>query len=529
MSKTSNFLKLLKPDTKFHEFRDAYYSFCKKIEDAPLKLLVSKTEILHTWANKHGAVYHFYQGLESLCERNIDFAKSYFNELLTHEGNSHLEPLDRLLSSIFKIDFKWASNEILRLIKSDNEDHKSKGITTVGFLDLSCKECDDFKVTIETELSNLIEDSTTDKLLANVLFAYRNNRKELPNADKHIETLMQIDSDDVRYQLYQLLLYELNIEEEPDFFKNVLFKLTNLNTEYVGLYNSLSYQLSRLTTSHYDTVKQFLNIWVETSPENASKIKLFNSVFNEMYDTQKEKFDELITEWLNKDNINYQVAVFNVLRELSYRNAHHIQLSSKLLRAYYYNDIEFIAHKIIGFVYEKDMLTALLYSILETKYTEKEVVQLVGSMIVNDVIFNYYSAIEFLKEKKKDAAKPLKKIIDEMVFHGEKFYEAYSDLDILKEFQPSEMRLNHMNKIQSKKFRKDYEENEANDTGFLSMVTTLHFRSGKTSFGKFEGEYSGHMEPKLISHSAEMPRGEFIDPLGQKIIRLEGRAFVRRK
>ena len=86
-----------------------------------------------------------------------------------------------------------------------------------------------------------------------------------------------------------------------------------------------------------------------------------------------------------------------------------------------------------------------------------------------------------------------------------------------------------MNNLQSKKFRKDYKEDQANDTGFLGMVTTLYFRSGKTSFAKFEGEYSGHMEPKLISHSAEMPRGEFIDPVGQKIRRLEGRAFIRRQ
>ncbi len=257
MSKTSDFLKALKPDTKFHKVRDAYHFFCKKIEDAPLDLLVSKTGTLHTWANKQGAIYHFNQGLDSLCESNIDYAKSYSNELLRLKGISHLEPLDRLLSSIFKIEFKWASSEILRLIKSDNEHHKSKGITTIGFLDLSSKECDDFKAAIETELSNLIVNGASDKLLANILFAYGNNRKDLPNADKHIETLMQIDSDEIRYQLYQLLLYELKIEEEPNFYKSVLSKLTNLNTEYVGFYNTLSYKLSRLTTSHYDTIKQF--------------------------------------------------------------------------------------------------------------------------------------------------------------------------------------------------------------------------------------------------------------------------------
>jgi hypothetical protein len=74
---------------------------------------------LHTWANKQGALFHFYQGLDSLCERNIVYAKSYYEKLLKLDGSTHLELLDRLLSSIFKNDLKWASTEILKLIKSD--------------------------------------------------------------------------------------------------------------------------------------------------------------------------------------------------------------------------------------------------------------------------------------------------------------------------------------------------------------------------------------------------------------------------
>lgn len=530
MSKHSKFLKELKAETKFHKVRNEYNSFCKKIEDTSIDLIISKTKDLHTWATNQGALHQLYTGIESMCVRNVDYAKSYFNKLLKLDDSNNIELFDRLLSSIFKKDFKWASAEILNLIRSDNEGNKSKGITTVGFLDLSVKEHQEFKDEIEIELSNLIANRLTNKLLANVLFAYRNNRGVLANADKHIETLMEIDSDDIRYQLYQLLCYDLDIDKEPDFYKSILFKLTSLNPSHLGIFSSLSYKLSRLvTSSNYQIIKQFLEAWVEERPENASNTKLFNSVFNEIYDSKNDAFSELITEWLNNDNINFQIAVFNVLRELSYRNAHQIKLNAPLLKSYSFNDIEFITHKIIGFVYEKDMLNTLLYSILETKYTEKDVVQLVGSSLVNDVIFNYYSTIDFLKEEKKDAAKTLKKIIDEIIMHGERFYEAHSDLEVLKEFQPSERRLNYMNNLQSKKFRKDYEENQANDTGFLSMVTTLHFRSGKTSFGKFEGKYSGHMEPKLISHSAELPRGEFIDPVGQKITRLESRAFVRRK
>lgn len=38
------------------------------------------------------------------------------------------------------------------------------------------------------------------------------------------------------------------------------------------------------------------------------------------------------------------------------------------------------------------------------------------------------------------------------------------------------------------------------------MLTTLHFRAGKSAFGKFNNEYSVPMQPQLISHSAEMLR-----------------------
>ncbi len=529
MTDHKNFLHSLTSDKNYNEVFDAYHKFCKKIEDVPIDLLVSKTEILHTWANKKGIISRIYQGLDGICERKIDYAKSYFEKLLKLDNISHLELLDRLLSSIFKKDQNWASTEILKLIKKENEDHKSKGITTIGFLDLSYVDCQDFKNTIEAELSNLITDNTTDKLLANVLFAYRCNRKNFVNADKHIEILMQIDSDDIRYQLYQLLSFDIDIKKESKFYKKVLLKLTKLNTEYTMLFNMFSYRLSQLVTSHYDMIKQFLEHWIECRSENATKIKLFNSVFNEIYDFHKEKFDELITEWLNKDNIKFQIALYNVLEELNHRNMHHIKLSSSLLKTYSFHDIEFILNKIVGFIYDKDMLVSLLYSILETKHNEKDVLQLVGSSLVNDVIFNYYSTIEFLKAKKKNAIKPLKKIIDEIIMHGEKFYESYSNLDILKEFKPSERRLNHIDNLQRKKISKDLEKNQVNDSGFLSMITTLHYRSGKTSFGKFGGEYSEHTTPKLISHSAELPRGESIDPVGQKIIRLEGKAFVRRK
>src|SRR5690606_10951762 len=94
------------------------------------------------------------------------------------------------------------------------------------------------------------------------------------------------------------------------------------------------------------------------------------------------------------------------------------------------------------------------------------------------------------------------------------------NLPLMKEFSPSEDRLKIYNKIQSKIFSKSFEKNENERNSLASMFPTVIFRTGKSMFTKFEGQYSDKLTPALISHRTEMPRGEFIDPIGQAKKRL---------
>ncbi|GAK75658.1 hypothetical protein JCM19296_1250 [Nonlabens ulvanivorans] len=93
----------------------------------------------------------------------------------------------------------------------------------------------------------------------------------------------------------------------------------------------------------------------------------------------------------------------------------------------------------------------MLFSILKYRYQNKDITQLVGRLFVDYLIFNYYSTIDYLKDQNKSADRKLKKIISDIISEGERYYKAYSDLDILKEFQPSTERLRYMDKIQNKK------------------------------------------------------------------------------
>jgi hypothetical protein len=87
----------------------------------------------------------------------------------------------------------------------------------------------------------------------------------------------------------------------------------------------------------------------------------------------------------------------------------------------------------------------------------------------------------------------------------------------------------HYDKIQNKKFRKMYKETEDNSSPLRGLFKNLHYRAGASSFTKYNGEYTERMTPGVVSHKGEMPRGEFIDPIGQKKERLLWQNFKRRQ
>lgn len=524
-----SFLETVSKDSKRSEIWDNFHDFCNNFTEVETAILVKHTADLMDWVNAHGMYNSLFKGIDEGCEKDLSKIKAYCEGLTVSEEPRNYGILDRLLATLFNYDNDWAIEQINKLLDAKEPEKLSKGITAIGYCNLENDELKTFITQVEKIFQDLVKPDLANELKANLLFAYRAQRKHFSSADDYIKVSLNVDDDEIKAQLCQALYYNINIDDDPDLYQEVLLSLVSINHKLFGAHNHLAYKLGQALEKHYDIIIDFLNAWVSYSPENAGQVVLFQSVFNELYDKNPSKFSQLATQWINEDKINFHIAIFKVFQQVGYIGVYYVQLDKKLLKSYSINDVEFIVKKIIGFEYDKDRLNSMLYSILENTYENQDALNLVAGYYVDYLIFNYYSSIDFLEEKRTKASEKLKKIIDEIIEEGKKLYEAYSELKILKEFEPSEERLNYMGKIQAKKFRKDHEEHRKNDTGFLSMVSTIHFRSGKTSFAKFKGEYSEHMEPKLISHSAEMPRGEYIDPVNQKLMRLDGRIFIRRK
>jgi len=530
MTDVDGFLDSLSRDLNGREFWRLYSDFCQNIEKVELHKLVAALPKLLSKIENDYMSSEFYKGVEQASCTNLKFAKSLYNVILTSSNEKILGVIPRVLSGAFKRDSKWVIKKVVELLDDANSIKKTQGILSVYYMDLSKPTFETFVTQVESKFSELVNNKNTEvKVLSSIVSTCGNQRKQISSADTLIKALLLREEDEIKVQLLQLLSHNINISTETEFYELVLHGLIELNIELKGAYNRLAYLLQNQVKENLAIVLEFLNSWVASGIEKANNIKLLQPIFNEIYSLNQQSFQKLTTKWLNDDNIGFQLAISKVLREISYSNVNSLNLDKELLKEFGISDIEYVSRKIIGFIYDKDLSTSMLYSIIEVRHDDESIIYLIGDLFVNYLIFNYYSTIDFLNDKKKNAPIKLKKIINQIIRNGKQYYDAYSKLEILKEFEPSEVRLNYMDRLRSKKFNKSYHEDEKNSGSFSSFLTTLHFRSGKTAFAKFDGKYSAHMEPKLISHSTEMPRGEYIDPIGQAQLRLESQAFTRRK
>lgn len=521
MGKKENFLLRLNAESSSRDFWIEYFSFCKNLETLDVNVLFNSLPSLLKRLENDGASIELLTGIEKASSTSPEFGNDLYVKIVNQDDPKVLRLLTKVLSGLYKVEREETVLKIKELIHPGHSAKMIVGLQSIAQFESESLKCErDFLEFIEDEFERFLQNQEFKNMWPSILFVCRNKRGVIRNADDFIIRIWCEPDINIQMELIHLLAYNLDIETEENFYTQVLDKLVPLNIEYNGAYNHLSYTLGDKTKSHPQVLIDFLNKWIAYDKINAKNIQLFEYLLNSIISYSLETYEELITNWLNHDSSNFHIAVFEIMRAKHIMDIPELKISHKVLQRMTVYDVEYITYKILGYIYFQKTSTSMVYSILENKINEKNVVNFLKDVFVEYFIFNYYGTIEYLRDKQKDAEPELKKIINTVITEGEKHYEAYSELKFLKEFNPSEMRLSYINKIQHKKITKSLKEIEKNNNSFLSHLHSIHLKAGRTSFCKYEGEYTEQMGLSEVSAGGELPRGEFIDPIGQKKMRV---------
>lgn len=499
-----------------HQFWTDVNKFYDKNEIHDPKLFVSCFPNINDFFNNNHGSGRFYNWLEKYTHSNPNTAEEIKCEIEKNPSRNNYEFWASIVFGLSGLGKDFES-EILDNIESNFGYKVSAGFRAATIINPKNKLA--FYKTID-ELINLNQYKEFFEEIdwAYLMNFYTRHLQAYPKFDIRIRELFKIDSLYIYSAVVRALNSYIELSKNEELFYLSIKHLATVPLEYSGIYNTLNYSLDEYFDTNPQVIESLLETWIDHHLPNANGMQVLEHLLNNFNDKNPKYFHLLISNWLLKSH-KHGLAVQYVISEIR-GNRDSIQLDSVWLKDLSEEDSILLGLRVIGFAWDKDVAYTMMLQILESNLDSQEIINNTASLIYSELLLNYPSLIERLK-KEKISNKKYKSIINQVIERADEYFNRLSNLPVFDEFKPSDNRLTYYNKTQFKGLGSETLENKK--PSFLDFVDKTQLRAGKGFFSKTEYGYTEVMEPQRISHSMEMPRLEFIDPIGQQAKRLHFR------
>lgn len=521
MSKRNTFfLKRINENPDYFEFWEDFHEFCKDIEVNSEEYFVNSLPIIFKKIKNDGAGYAIYQGLRKYAVKNPEGAIKMIDLIEQKNNIEYLNFISSLLGGLSQSKSNYSyKDKILTLIKSKEEAKINSGVNA-AYQVVIYDEQEELKFV--NEIHKILAEIIEKESLQNLGLLARFYNKHLNNISSAKETILKLlnkKNVDVQSEVARSINAEFKFEEDPIYFQNCLNLLSFTEAEYKGIYSTINFRLKETLVSKPEVVVEFINQWVINNVGKLKKVSVLKDIIQELYSSNPKVVEKLFLDWLNSDNASYKIVLQFVISDLS-SHIDVIGLPEDSLRKLSETDSLYVVFMIVGYILDRKYASEMLYNILEVNYNNERIRNHIASLFVNYLIINYYSVTEILKNKRKTANKIITSIIDQIINKSEHYYNQVSDIEIVNEFEPSDKRMQYFLKQQNIQMQTLMDESESKKDSFLSMLTNINLRAGKSFFSKYRGEYTQESEMQNFRSSVEVARIQYIDEIGQMKLRL---------
>lgn len=508
------------------DFWEEYDMFCENLpnENVDAEALLNFLPEIIKGGENDAAIYRIFEVVRSICQVKPDFGIEMYTKATASKNKEVFIIIPSLLAGLQTNQNFDILSEIKMLLLSEQPEIILQAFHSIVSLEKEfLKDNIEFINFINIKIAELLPNAPTNLTLECIRVLGKFSLV-FPESDNKLREFSQSNIPVIQYEIANLLNRGISIAENRTLFEDLLMNLTSVKPENKGIHRFISMALRPLVTSEPELINKFISAWILNDTDNADHIMLYEDLMISIHKSNNPLFRLIISQWLNSDHVQHHRALNKLLMKVSIQSIHDIELSESYLMQLTEKDAKYIVAKIIGYVYFKEQLRTMLYSILKYRINDKETVKLITALFVEYVIFNYPSTLEYLAEIKKTANRREKSIISEIQKSATNYFENIADLNENSEFNPSDKRLDFYNSLYHRDLMSIKEKNDK-DNPWFQAATTIQLRTGLGFFFKREdGSYSMPSRMTSVKYGAELPRGEFISTLQQEKIR----TFYRR-
>jgi len=329
-------------------------------------------------------------------------------------------------------------------------------------------------------------------------------------------TVSQEDSN----AIINFLLNNLENDFDSDWFRKILFNIVKIeNEKNIGILNHLFYSLIEKDI-------RLVYELIEVRFEFLGPKSFLADNWHELVIADKVLFSAKLTQWLNSDITNIHKALLKLctINEISPSD---FKINATIFRSLPLRDKLYISIKIIGFIYAKDHLQSLMFSLVEcTGSDETLLIDNLFMLFYNYVIYNYRTSLDTIKEilKQKNLPNHLFKFYDDLNNSYEQYFKDLSMIDAYPEMQPDSVLLQHIQFYTQNQFSE--KSKKVKKSGLASLFKNTPVHSHRWAIRR---ENEPVHQPSPLGHfstSIEFPSGERLNPIYQETMR---RTYQRMK
>lgn len=474
------------------------------------------------------------QSIRQTAETTPEFARLLMEKCHSLPERQRLFVPPVFLGTVSAIGIGDALLPIIELLKSANAEEQQIGIHCLSLLHGDKDNPQDFSPLFLSDLLAL-EKKNDDTVITQLISMWGLLIDKLPDARSKLKELPLLYPGKKCYGALSYIMF-LKAEEEieAEWYKSGLKILSNLSDQYPATYDNIAQALIRILPAHNLLVKDYIDDFIATPANKIDNLQGFEELFTELQEQNPGLLSVWITNWFNGDNQRSPAAAAKILDLVSRSSASSIVLDYATLKSLPENDVEYILYKIVGYVYDKEQMQTLVLSALVEENQYDLVERLVIELFSFYIIYNYHSALDFIKGKKESAGKLQQRVIMAIEEHFDQLYNINNNIP--KELFPSPARLQTLFDQKNKVLMDINTRSPFQRPSFLDEITKVTVKIGKRILARDSLEmlrkkdWAKHGgELQSIAHSIEIPSGEFIDPVGQEYNRYLWKTFKRRK
>jgi len=311
-----------------------------------------------------------------------------------------------------------------------------------------------------------------------------------------------------------------NIKEEY-YFETLLFSLTKVNSEFLGIIKELDMLLHSMvidTNCQINLVVNFLLKWMSDSdckPNKIASLKMLNMTFHGIY-SNTNVLQKLLLLLFNNDNLFASKLAAYIITSNSFPGERKTYLNPNTLSDLSDIDIIYICRKILGHFIQPDIMISLFYSILIGKKENCKIVELIYGCFHEYISHNYpETTINILTEllNSEETDIPCENILQRILEYTKQIKKDRVEKTFLKELVPSKKDLYLLHKEEWKSNQKYIDE--ANKKSVMaSLVSTSYIKYGKYASYYIDGHITKTTALKEFSYSMERTYDIIVDPVG---------------